>query len=136
MRVAVIGATGVVGGTILRVLEERSVPVDTLLAYASRERADGVTFRGASLPVAATTRERLLADRGVVAEGTIEFFTPGRFSVTGAGVTCGFSNGLPVIDEISPPFRFSGIIDSLFVEVDGEPHLRRHQARVRGMVGA
>ena len=67
MRVAVIGATGAVGGTILRVLEERSVRVDTLLAYASRERADGVTFRGASLPVAATTRARLLADRPDVA---------------------------------------------------------------------
>jgi arylsulfatase len=64
-----------------------------------------------------------LADRDVVAEGTIEFFTPGRFSVTGAGVTCGYSNGLPVIDEISPPFRFSGSIDSLFVEVDGEPFI-------------
>jgi len=72
-------------------------------------------------------RARLLADRGVVAEGTIEFFTPGRFSVTGAGVTCGFSNGLPVIDEISPPFRFSGIIDSLFVEVDGEPFIDPHE---------
>ena len=68
-------------------------------------------------------RARLLADRDVVAEGTIEFFTPGRFSVTGAGVTCGYSNGLPVIDEISPPFRFSGSIDSLFVEVDGEPFI-------------
>ena len=51
MRVAVIGATGVVGGTILRVLEEREVPVDTLLAYASRDRADGVRFRGATVPV-------------------------------------------------------------------------------------
>jgi len=68
-------------------------------------------------------RARLVADRDVVAEGTIEFFTPGRFSVTGAGVTCGYSNGLPVIDEISPPFRFSGTIDSLFVEVDGEPFI-------------
>ena len=57
----------------------------------------------------------------MVAEGTIDFFTPGRFSVTGAGITCGYSNGLPVTDEITPPFRFGGTIDSLFVEVDGEP---------------
>lgn len=66
-------------------------------------------------------RARLLADREPVAEGAIEFFTPGRFSVTGAGITCGYSNGLPVTDEITPPFRFEGTIDSLFVEVDGEP---------------
>jgi aspartate-semialdehyde dehydrogenase len=67
MRVAVIGATGVVGGMILRVLEERAVPVDELLAYASRERAGGVRFRGANVPVAAATRERLVADRPDVA---------------------------------------------------------------------
>jgi aspartate-semialdehyde dehydrogenase len=67
MRVAVIGATGVVGTQILRVLEERTVPVDALLAYASRDRDDAVRFRGTSLPVAAATRERLLADRPDVA---------------------------------------------------------------------
>src|SRR3981081_3961971 len=67
MKVAVVGATGVVGGTILRVLEERNVPVDVLLAYASRERADGVRFRGENVPVAVGTRERLVADRPDVA---------------------------------------------------------------------
>ncbi|HEX3465830.1 MAG TPA: aspartate-semialdehyde dehydrogenase [Candidatus Elarobacter sp.] len=67
MRVAVIGATGVVGGMILRVLEERDVPVGTLLAYASRDRADGVRFRGQNVPVAAAQRERLVADEPDVA---------------------------------------------------------------------
>lgn len=67
MRVAVIGATGVVGETILRVLEERNVTVDTLLAYASRERDNAVHFRGASLPVAVATTERIIADRPHVA---------------------------------------------------------------------
>jgi aspartate-semialdehyde dehydrogenase len=67
VRVAVIGATGVVGETILRVLEERNVEVDALLAYASREREDAVTFRNASLPVAVATAERIIADRPHVA---------------------------------------------------------------------
>lgn len=67
MRVAVIGATGVVGETILRVLEERGVPVETLLAYASRERDNAVTFRGASLPVAVATSQRIIADHPQVA---------------------------------------------------------------------
>ncbi|HZO94814.1 MAG TPA: aspartate-semialdehyde dehydrogenase [Candidatus Baltobacteraceae bacterium] len=67
MRVAVIGATGVVGGAILRVLEERNVSVDALLAYASRDRAEGVRFRGETVPVFAATRERLAGDRPHVA---------------------------------------------------------------------
>jgi aspartate-semialdehyde dehydrogenase len=67
VRVAVIGATGVVGETILRVLEERKVAVDALLAYASRAREDAVTFHGASLPVAVATSERIIADRPHVA---------------------------------------------------------------------
>lgn len=67
MRVAVVGATGVVGGTILQVLEERTVPIETLLAYASRDRADGVRFRGAVVPVVAASRARLVADRPDVA---------------------------------------------------------------------
>jgi aspartate-semialdehyde dehydrogenase len=65
--VAVIGATGVVGGTILRVLEERNVAVDTLLGYASRERAEGLPFRGTTIPIAAASLERVLADRPDVA---------------------------------------------------------------------
>jgi aspartate-semialdehyde dehydrogenase len=67
MKVAVIGATGVVGSEILKVLEERKLPVETLLGYASRQRANAVTFAGRSLPVAVATRERLLADRPDVA---------------------------------------------------------------------
>jgi aspartate-semialdehyde dehydrogenase len=67
VRVAVIGATGVVGETILRVLEERNVAVDALLAYASRERDNAVAFRGASLPVAVATAPRIIADRPDVA---------------------------------------------------------------------
>jgi aspartate-semialdehyde dehydrogenase len=67
MRVAVIGATGVVGKTILQVLDEREVPIDTLLAYASRDRVEGVQFRGENVPVAAATRVRLMTDRPDVA---------------------------------------------------------------------
>jgi aspartate-semialdehyde dehydrogenase len=67
VRVAVIGATGVVGETILRVLEERNVDVDTLLGYASRSRENAIVFRGKSLPVTVATTERIVADRPHVA---------------------------------------------------------------------
>ncbi len=62
MKLGVIGATGVVGSTILTVLEERGVPVTQLFAYASRDRVDGVRFRGASYPVARASVEKIVAD--------------------------------------------------------------------------
>ncbi len=66
---------------------------------------------------------RLTADGVVIAETDIKKFTTGRFSLTGAGVTCGYSNGLPVTDDIEPPFQFSGGLMTVTVEVDGVPFL-------------
>jgi aspartate-semialdehyde dehydrogenase len=63
MRVAIVGATGVVGQTILQILDERAVRVDTLLAYASRDRETGIVFRGKPVAVYAATTERIRADR-------------------------------------------------------------------------
>lgn len=59
MNVAVVGVTGAVGETILRVLEERRVPVSELGPFASRERAGGVSFRGNALDVRATSENAL-----------------------------------------------------------------------------
>ena len=47
MKVAVVGATGLVGSTMLKVLEERGFPIDVLVPVAS-SRAVGkiVTYKG------------------------------------------------------------------------------------------
>ena len=60
MRLALVGATGLVGQTMLRVLEERSFPVTELLPVAS-ERSAGktVSFAGRDWPV--MTAEAALA---------------------------------------------------------------------------
>jgi aspartate-semialdehyde dehydrogenase len=52
MRVAVVGATGMVGRMMMKVLEERRFPADTLIAAAS-ERSTGkeLTFRGKPVKV-------------------------------------------------------------------------------------
>ncbi|TXK44625.1 aspartate-semialdehyde dehydrogenase [Pontibacter qinzhouensis] len=52
MKVAVVGATGLVGGEILKVLEERNFPVDELLLVAS-ERSVGkqMAFKGKQIKV-------------------------------------------------------------------------------------
>ena len=57
-RVAVVGATGEVGRTFLRVLEERDFPVDELVLFAS-ERSEGkrLTFRGREYGVRALNKE-------------------------------------------------------------------------------
>ncbi|MFM7217953.1 MAG: aspartate-semialdehyde dehydrogenase [Bacteroidota bacterium] len=52
MKVAVVGATGLVGGTMLRVLEERNFPVTELIPVAT-EKSVGkeVTYKGTSWKV-------------------------------------------------------------------------------------
>ena len=62
MKLGLIGATGVVGSTVLQVLEERRVPVEALRAYASRDRDVTVRFRDRDVPVHGATIDRLVAD--------------------------------------------------------------------------
>ena len=66
MKVAVVGATGLVGTVILKVLEERQFPVSELLPVAS-ERSVGrtVCFAGSEVPV--VSAETALAARPQIA---------------------------------------------------------------------
>jgi aspartate-semialdehyde dehydrogenase len=121
MRVAVVGATGVVGAMILRVLEERNVPVETMLAYASRDRADGVRFRGENVPVFAATRERLVADRPDVA-----FFASSddaSAELAGALVDAG-----AIVIDNSSTFRLAPDVPLVVPEVN--PHAVRDEHRI------
>ncbi len=59
MNVAVVGATGVVGETIVRLLDERNVPVGAVGLFASRPRTAAVRFRGDSLDVRAASEDEL-----------------------------------------------------------------------------
>ena len=64
---------------------------------------------------------RLLIDGTLVGEAEIPRMTPMRFSLTGAGLTCGYSDGLPVNRAHRAPFRFTGRLHRVVVEVDGPP---------------
>jgi aspartate-semialdehyde dehydrogenase len=59
VKVAVVGATGVVGETIVRLLEERRLPIAALEPFASRERPAAVRFRGDALDVHPASDEAL-----------------------------------------------------------------------------
>lgn len=60
MRIAIVGATGLVGSEMLKVLEERNFPVDQLIPVAS-EKSKGklIEFKGSLYPVV-TLEEALL----------------------------------------------------------------------------
>jgi len=56
--IAVVGATGLVGSEIIRVLEQRNVPVNNLYAFASPKSAGKtISFRGKEIVVEALTED-------------------------------------------------------------------------------
>jgi len=61
----------------------------------------------------------LLVDGEVVGEVAIDQFTPARFSITGAGLTCGRGGEPAVTDDYQGPFAFTGRLHRVVVEVDG-----------------
>jgi len=65
----------------------------------------------------------LLVDGEAVGEVDIPRFTPTRFSITGECLCCGYDNGMPVVLDYRPPFRFTGTLRRVVVEVDGEPYV-------------
>lgn len=71
MRVAIVGATGLVGSTMLRLLEERRFPVDELLPVASQRSAGGkVSFAGRKHTI-------LTADEALAGEPALALFSAG-----------------------------------------------------------
>ncbi len=66
VKVAVVGATGLVGGTMLKILEERQFPVETLLPVASAKSVGStVTFNGR--PYTVTTPQEAIAQKPQIA---------------------------------------------------------------------
>jgi hypothetical protein len=66
-------------------------------------------------------RGTLLVDGDEVGAGDIPRFTPSRFSITDAGLSCGYDFAMPVVDDYRAPFRFTGRLHRVIVDVDGEP---------------
>jgi arylsulfatase len=63
----------------------------------------------------------LVADGDVVGTGEITRFSPNRYSLTGAGLTCGYARAPAVCDDFVAPFRFTGGLGPVVVEVAGTP---------------
>jgi hypothetical protein len=65
---------------------------------------------------------RLVVDGTVVGEAAIPNTTPVRYSITGAGLTCGWEQGPPIGDGYEAPFRFRGTLHRVVVDVAGVGH--------------
>jgi aspartate-semialdehyde dehydrogenase len=118
LNVAVVGATGVVGETILRVLEERGIPVGTLAPFASRERRAAVRFRGNALDVLATSETAL---RGF----DVVFFAGGE-DASERYAPALIEQGAVVIDN-SATFRMRAGVPLLVPGVNSEAMLPEHR---------
>ena len=118
LRVGLVGATGAVGETLLRVLEERRVPLAHLAAFGSRDREAAVRYRGAMLDVRATTGEAL-ADRDVV------FFAGGE-SLGEAFFTDLAARGIYCIDN-NPTFRLRDEMPLIVPEINAAALEARHR---------
>jgi arylsulfatase len=64
---------------------------------------------------------QLAVDGAVVDEVEIPMFTWNRFSLTGAGLCCGWAHAPAVATDVVAPARFVGDLGPVIVEVDGEP---------------
>ena len=109
MKIAIVGATGLVGETLLRVLEERRVPISSVAAFASRARTAAVTFRGETLDVQPPTAGALHGFDAVFFAGGDE--PSANFAPAIAG------NGCVVIDN-SAAFRLDPNIALIVPEVN------------------
>jgi aspartate-semialdehyde dehydrogenase len=118
MNVAVVGATGAVGETILRVLEERRLPIGELHPFASRDRSAAVRFRGCSLDVRAASEDAL--------RGFDVVFFAGSEEASEKFAPALLERGAVVIDN-SATFRMRHDVPLIVPEVNGDSVRAEHR---------
>jgi arylsulfatase len=72
---------------------------------------------------------KLLADGKEVGSGELPVTTPNRLAQGGA-MLVGADLGAPVTPDYQPPFRFTGTIKRVIVDVSGE-HVEDYEAQMR-----
>ena len=119
MKIAIVGVTGVVGETILRVLDERKIPIDELGAFASRDRDVPLVYRNREWPIRAATPDALARGYDVV------FFASSDDASAEFAEACAAS-GAYVIDN-SATFRLADGVPLVIPEVNPEAATREHR---------
>lgn len=75
-------------------------------------------------------RGQLFVGERLVGEGEIPHTVPHVIETSGEGLCCGYDSGLPVTPDYSAPFRFTGRIEQVVVDVD-DPPTTDHEAQLR-----
>lgn len=112
MRIAVVGATGLVGSTMLRLLEERNFPVTDLLPVASAQSAGKeISFKGKQYKV-------ITADEAIALKPDLALFSAGG-SVSLEQAPKFAAAGIRVIDN-SSAWRMDATKKLVVPEVNGD----------------
>jgi aspartate-semialdehyde dehydrogenase len=61
LKIAIVGATGLVGQTFIKLLNEYDIKIDTLIPYASAANGRKITFKGEDIDVVKLTEEHILS---------------------------------------------------------------------------
>lgn len=109
MKVAVVGATGIVGETLLRVLAERELPIEELGAFASEARKEAVRFEGRPIDV------RVASD-AALREYDVVFFASSE-ETSARYIPALLEHGIVVIDT-SAAFRLASGVPLIVPEVN------------------
>jgi hypothetical protein len=117
------------GGYAFYVRDRRLHYVHNFVGLCEYRVSSDVELTGAERTLAfrfEKTREHrgigtLVIDGNDAGSVDIERFTPTRFSITGDGLCCGYDMGMPVINDYRPPFRFTGTLHRVVVDVEGDP---------------
>jgi len=112
VKIAIVGVTGVVGETILRVLDEREIAIEELGAFASRDRDVPLHFRGRDWPIRVATPHALASGYDAV------FFASSDDASAELAENCARSGAI-VIDN-SATFRLTDGVPLVVPEVN--PH--------------
>jgi aspartate-semialdehyde dehydrogenase len=123
INVAVLGATGLVGETMIRILEQRQFPVNKLFPLASaRSVGRSVSFRGEQIPV-------LSLEDFDFSSTQLGLFSPGA-SVSREAAPRAVAAGAVVVDNTSA-FRYDDDIPLVVPEVNPE---RIADYKARGII--
>lgn len=113
MRVAIVGVTGIVGETLLQVLDERAVPIRELGAFASCDRSEPLVYRRRPWPVRRPTTSTLAGSHFDVV-----FFASNEDASAALAESCAASGAL-VIDN-SATFRMRADVPLIVPEVNAQ----------------
>ena len=78
-----------------------------------------------SYDTVAVSYAELVVDGAVVARADLRRTAPFRFTLCGEGMCCGYDDGTAVSSTYASPFRFTGLLHDVTVDVSGTPVIDR-----------